>query len=721
MGCKMLRAALLVLPGMMCAVTGCTGSANGPKALHGNSQVASSSYSAPSAARKVCGQPILRSPWSYAGDPGTFSAKNDAKGLPTIDTAKSDFPGATEIIVVAPGNNTASASSGKFQVNRAVVYFEPGIHYIEQGMYTGHNTAYVGGYSVSKGGAILDGVDGATNGTGKGGSVLAGSKASSGNRVYDTWEYLQIENYSSTENNAVMGNVNDGGSDIGDTYKFDTIGPNNYGYVGNDARPRQGESSGGGYAIDAGSNTTIEFSCLTGNAQGGFNISDARNVNILHNEISWNGLGEYPDLTGTGGSPFSCGCSGGGKLFFTLNANIIENYVHDNYNTGIWFDFDNAGANVTANYIASNWGSGITYEASYNARIAHNTLIGNGWASNHSWPAGVNGGKCFGGISCVNGVGPITGAGGGNPYAAIDLSNSGGNRNLHSRYAGQLQVVDNRLENNFGGVKVYTDTNRYPGNVDNDSACSIPLGVLNQNNSQLYYKQGKELVTGPDAAITGSSVQSAGGTMAICAKYGSSSDFGPGTASQAPSIGMGVFDQHTGAFLGTVAAVSNAHSFTLSDAPGNSTGATLLLSAYGGCGPADYYRGGLNKMSGRPAAKYWDNCLWGSRNITVQGNVFSINAKVVLGCKIARNLCGTMEVAAFNAGVPKLMQFFDSYPQYIADSTGGLGVVWSHNNYEWTGGGSGWHFWAGTQGHEVTRAKWQAKPYNQDTGSVFKG
>ena len=70
------------------------------------------------------------------------------------------------------------------------------------------------------------------------------------------------------------------------------------------------------------------------------------------------------------------------------------------------------------------------YEASYNADISNNTLVGNGWASDGAWPAGVRGGSCYGGVSCANGLGPVTGAGGGNPYAAIDLSNSGGYSSL---------------------------------------------------------------------------------------------------------------------------------------------------------------------------------------------------------------------------------------------------------------------------------------------------
>jgi hypothetical protein len=727
-------------------LAGCTGGgapAGGSGSSVSPGVIAQGSGRAPSAPTAICGQPVLNSSWHYDGAAGTYTAGNEPGGLPTFGSAKSDFPDATKIIVVPAGDNTAAASAGQYNVNHAVFYFEPGRHKLEAGMFAGHNSAYVGGYTPKAGHAVLDGVDGATNGTGKGGSRVAYSTPSSGNNVYNTWEYLTVENFTSSQNNSVLGNVNGGagGSDNGDTYKYDTIGPNEYGYAGDNVAPRTGESNGGGYAIDAGSNTTIEYNCLTRNAQGAFNVSNGVNLDVEHNEISWNGLGEYPDSPGPGGSPFGCGCSGGGKVFFSLNTDVVDNYVHNNYNTGIWFDFDNAGAQISGNYIASNWGSGIAYEASYNAGIFDNTLVGNGWASDGPWPAGIDGKACYGGVSCANGDGPVTGTGGANPYAAIDLSDSGGNTSLgtvalpagttvpgcqsdctvKARYSGRLAVTSNVLQDNFGGVKVYTDTNRYPGNVDNDSACSVPLGVLNQANSALYYRQSKVLVTTADATITGTSVTSAGGTKTICADYGTNNaDADPASTVQAPSPGMAVYNQATGAFLGNISSVSGAQAFTLTRTAGNMQGVSLLLSAYGGCGPADYYDGGPTTASGTPRAEYWSNCKWGAQNVTVSGNVFSINANAVQGCQDAKNLCGYMENAAFNAGVPRLFQFWDSYPDYIARASGGLGNVWSDNRYLWSGKGSpGWQFWAGKQTDQVTLHEWLAAPYGQDRGSTF--
>ncbi len=685
--------------------------------------------SAPRSGTRVCGRPILQSPYHYDGAATSF--RSGQYGLPTYGSPGSAYPGVTRGVIILAGHNTAAAGNGGYGLNHVIYYFEPGEHVIQTSMYTGDDSVYLGGYSPSAGPAVINGVNGGTV-SGDGSSYLSSSRSGVAN-ANQTWEYLTIENFGASENNAVLGNENGGEFDSGNTYLYDTIGPNEYGYNGSNTPPAKGMDSGGGYAIGLSGNTTIEYSCLTSNAQGAFNGTGQDDV-ISHNEISWNALGEYPDSGGN--NPKECGCSGGGKLFFTVNAVVTDNYVHDNYNTGIWFDFDNTGANISGNYVASNWGNGIMYEASYNARIADNTLVGNGWASDGAWPTG---GKyyCYAHVSCANGSGPVTGAGGGFPYAAIYLPNSGGNDQLSaitmpncrhacvvaSRYSGELLVEGNVFANNFGEVMVYTDTNRFPGNIDDDSSCSVPLGALDQPNSKTYYLQTKVLYTGADASIAGTKVTSAAGTKTLCDNFGDGqSSGGSGNVTHAPSAGMAVFNLDTGGFVGTVAQVASAHSFTLTAQAPSARGVPLIVSAYGGCGPADYYRGGLAQRTGRPAAAYWDNCIWGSRNVTVARNYFSMNSASITGCT-AKNMCGYMGLLAFNAGVPALMQYFHSYPSLVARATGGLGNVWADNTYAWSGsGGLGtWGFWVASQGTQVTQAQWQAAPYRQDAGSTFNG
>lgn len=723
----------------MATVQGCTGS-SGPSqhassASSGTSQpaaVAALPAKAPPPGPQVCGQQVLRSPFRYHGSAVSTASSGTYPGLPTFGRRGTDFPAATKIVVIPPGDNTGPATGGSYGASHTVFYFEPGHHVIRQGMFTGDKSLYVGGYTPAAGAAVLDGASGTS------GNKLSVSQ-SGVTDADQTWEYLTIKNFTSSQNDAVLGDENGAVFDNGNTYKFNTIGPNEFGYSGG-PRPRAGKSNGGGYAIGFGGDTTIEYNCLIRNAQGAFNGSGAGIV-ISHNEISWNGLGEYPDNGGPGASPYGCGCSGGGKLFYTVNAELTDNYVHDNYNTGIWLDFDNTGADISRNYIASNWGNGIEYEASYNANISDNTLIGNGWASDGPWPAGVQGKDCYGNVSCTGGLGPVTGAGGGLPYSAIYLPNSGGNANLSrvtvpqcsshcvltSKYSGKLLVQHNLLLNNFGGISVYTDTNRFPGNIDDDSACSVPLGALNQSNSGLYYQQSQVLTTGSDARVSGTSVTSSGGTHTLCSDYGATqqNEGGGGnqqSGSRAPSPGMAVFNLNTGALIGEVASVASAHSFTLRTAAPGVSGASLLLSAYGGCGPADYYRSGRGVKSGKPAALYWDNCVWGSRNVTVTGNNFEMQAYRVTGCT-TQNMCGFMQTMAFNAGVPDLMQFFQSYPDLIARGGGGLGNVWHDNSYTWQGSAADgtWHFMVGLQGTQVPFSQWRGGTYGQDAGSTLHG
>ncbi|MCW2930329.1 MAG: right handed beta helix region family protein [Actinomycetia bacterium] len=698
-------------------------------------------------------------------------------GLPTFGAAGTDYPAQTSLVAIPAGDNATLAGNATYAVANTVYYWEPGEHSI-RGMYTGDDSVYIGGY----GGALSAYQEATIDGGGTSQNFLSQTYNSD-----QVWKYVTIQNFGSTHNGGVLGNAGTAGhagnTDEGNTYMYDTIGPNEYGLGRQGASAGTagaqapggngtvyGESNGGGYAIDMGSNTTVEYNCITQDAQGAFNGTGV-NIDISHNEISRNGLGSYPDDGGTGGSPYGCGCSGGGKLFFSLNAVIDYNYVHDNYNAGIWLDFDNDGADISHNYIASNWAQGIFYEASYNANITDNTLTGNGWASDGTWPAGVGGGTCYSGVSCTNGLGPATGAGGGNPYAAIDLSNSGGNPNLttvdipadihmpgcasncseQSNYRGQLLVENNDLIDNFGGVKVYTDTNRFPGNIDNDSACSIPLGPLTQSNNTTYYLQTKLLATAPqsapDTTVSNNVVTSTGGTMTLCDNYGqpqgSEQDGNSANTARAPEPGMAVFDEMNGVvgtFLGNVAATPapTQHSFALDGSAGTiniSSPTRIAMSAYGGCGIADYWRGGPvgggnssdpgtwtggpGGNSGKPEANYWDNCIWGSRNVTVSANTFVLETGKITGCLIAANMCGYMADEAFNAGVPPLWVFWDSYTNLIAKASGGLNNVWSDNTYTVSAGATtGWQFWARSQGDQVTPTAWR-DAYGQDAGSTF--
>jgi hypothetical protein len=200
------------------AVAGCTGggtasSWNGtvPGVGGSTSQNPAAAGGAPRSGTPICAQKVLISPYSYDGAPGTFTTSGANPGLPTFGSRGTDFPDAQKIIVVPAGDNSAAASAGDYQVTAAIVYFEPGGHELTNSMYTGNHSYYIGGYSKQAGKAVINGVNG--------GNGSFASKPSSGNAVYNTWEYLTIENFASTVNNAVLGNINSNygsGQDDGD-------------------------------------------------------------------------------------------------------------------------------------------------------------------------------------------------------------------------------------------------------------------------------------------------------------------------------------------------------------------------------------------------------------------------------------------------------------------------------------------------------------------------
>jgi hypothetical protein len=264
-----------------------------------------------------------------------------------------------------------------------------------------------------------------------------------------TIEYLTIEGFAPLGNEAAVNR--DSGK--GWVISHDTIRDN---------------SPGGGLMM--GSDNKVTYNCLARNGQFGFGAylppasSDASrltggpiNITFNHNEVSYNDTCNFEDkspdpvpasyvpsnCSGAGESA-GCGCSGGGKFWRVENATVDDNYVHDNYNVGLWSDTDNDGFEFEFNYIENN-DIGIQYEISYNAIIEHNTFIGN----------------------AVQG-GPATPA---FPSAAIYISESGGNSHVPNAMGiSTLTIMDNVFTNNWSGVVLWEDANRFCGSPNNPSA-----------------------------------------------------------------------------------------------------------------------------------------------------------------------------------------------------------------------------------------------------------
>jgi hypothetical protein len=639
----------------------------------------------------ICGQSVLDSPFNYTGSTGSYSS--GTAGLPTFGSGGTTFPNATAGYVVGTGSLATLIDAGTLNSAATVYYFEPGsdsTSAVTQPIFAGNNAVFIGGYASSTG-VTIDG------------GSLSGSKNQfiEGSGTGVTLEYLTLQNFVSSANSSFINS----GSAAGWTLEYDSIGPNEFGYPSG-----SGVGGNGGYAFDGGSNSTLEDNCFTQNQQGAFNIFGTAG-NLLtgdivdSNEISYNGEGHYPDLT--------CGCSGGGKMLWTTNAQFENNYVHDNYNAGVWFDFNNAGSAITGNYIASSWGIGIDVEASYNADISDNTLVGNGWASDGAWP---NGNCTINSVAnnCENGLGPVTGAGGGFPYGAMYFPNSGGNSLVSSNYSGQFLVESNTLTNNFGGIVIYTDPTRFAGGP---YQAHTTLQSLNATYYQNTSQENSPNIDGQSADVT------LNGTTLMTTANGFQTFFT--NVPTTPANGMHVYDTAGDIPANdTISTCASANSCTLAvAATGSTTTDNVTLSTAGGCGLYDLFGTTGPGNSGTPSAAYWQNCIWGTQNFTISGNTFSTASASVTGCTSGA-LCGVMAAISYTPDIPSY--WLNIYASYfvtnIAEAGSALGNVWSNNAYTWsgTGGSSAWQFEAGPQGSSgnVTHAVWQGTTYAQDAGST---
>ena len=300
--------------------------------------------------------------------------------------------------VTVPAGDDSTVFSSTLPAD-TTYWFAPGTHTLGTGEYA-QIDAGTNDTFIGGPGAVLEGQD-------KNDDAVAGS----GTNV--TIEYLTIQDFTAPQSQAA---VNQGLSS-GWVVENSTIQDNPY---------------GAGVMVD--SNGVLNDDCLTKNGQYGFQTysgSDSvpvTNLTITNNEISDNDTQNY-DTDGTG----TCGCTGGAKFWNDLGATVTGNYIHDNESVGLWMDTDNTGFNVSDNYFSHNWDVAIQYEISYNVSITNNTFVDNGWI------AGPNN--------------PGTGA--------IEINNSGSSASVAGPYNAQSVISGNVLTDNWGGIDLYDDANRY--------------------------------------------------------------------------------------------------------------------------------------------------------------------------------------------------------------------------------------------------------------------
>ncbi|NMO16831.1 hypothetical protein HPC49_04810 [Pyxidicoccus fallax] len=313
-------------------------------------------------------------------------------------------------MTVPAGDNSA------FDFNRpgATFWFAPGVHTLASDVFgqiiARANTTYVGAP-----GAIIDGQN-------------LNLYAFTGDVPNVTIKYLTIRNFGRGLDNNNEGVVNHD-SGAGWVVEYNTIANND------------------GAGVFLGPGNIVRYNCLKDNGQYGFSMfkppieggSAIENIVLDHNEITGNNTDDWESRIE------GCGCTGGGKFWDVRGARVSNNWVHDNRGTGLWADTNNIDFLFEGNYIENNDGEGIWYEISYNATIRNNTLRRNAW---------VSGNRNLG-----------------SPGPAIYLSESGGDSRLATAVSGapKIRVHDNLFEDNFSGVSIYENANRFCNSNGNTS------------------------------------------------------------------------------------------------------------------------------------------------------------------------------------------------------------------------------------------------------------
>jgi len=289
----------------------------------------------------------------------------------------------------------------------ATYWFAPGVHTFGSGRYSQVRPGSGSTY-IGAPGAILDG---------KRKNYYA--FADSAPNV--TISYLTIQNFGTWGGNFDQGVVNVD-SAHGWTIDHSTI------------------RSNAGAGVMLGSHDTLSYDCLANNQQYGFNAyspSGPMSLVLDHNDISGN------DTYNWEARKSGCGCTGGGKFWRVHGAVITNNWVHHNHSVGLWADTNNRGFDIEDNYFQANYDVALLYEISYNALIKHNLFVRNAIGKGATNP--------------------------GFPTSAIYISESGSDSRVLSKYGSSLQITANMFINNWSGVILWENANRFCGSPDNSS------------------------------------------------------------------------------------------------------------------------------------------------------------------------------------------------------------------------------------------------------------
>lgn len=313
--------------------------------------------------------------------------------------------------VAVPAGSNARLN---FSQRHRTYWFAPGVHTLGGGAYS-QILPGTGSRYIGAPGAVLDGMH-------------KNDYAFGGYASDVTISFLTIQNFGQPGGNQNEGVVNHDAA-RGWTVSHSTITAN------------------AGAGVFVGTDNRIIFNCISNNQQYGLNAysmsGTIANVLIAHNEITGNDTANWEARVP------GCGCSGGGKLWDVDGAVIADNWIADNHSAGLWADTDNRDFEFRSNYIAGNYSYGIIYEISYNADIVGNTFARNGIGEGRKNP--------------------------GFPTSAVYISESGSDSRVPGRYGASFQIANNAFVNNWGGVILWENANRFCGSPSNTStgACTL--------------------------------------------------------------------------------------------------------------------------------------------------------------------------------------------------------------------------------------------------------
>jgi hypothetical protein len=199
-----------------------------------------------------------------------------------------------------------------------------------------------------------------------------------------------------------------------------------------------------GAGMMVGARQQIRANCLRDNGQYGVNgYKDGdtiRGLVVEGNEVTGNNTDNWEKRRP------GCGCTAGMKFWAVNGADIRGNWVHDNRGAGLWADNNNNDFLFENNVLEANDGTGLMYETSYNTIIRNNTFLRNNLVEGRK---SADKGDNF-------------------PYATIYVSEAGGEPRIKAR-TDKIEIYRNLLENNWNGITLWENSNRFCNSPANTS------------------------------------------------------------------------------------------------------------------------------------------------------------------------------------------------------------------------------------------------------------